>query len=67
MVIVEVSNYHTKTNLLRKCNLSGDFKVNLVKEATDYIWSSARFYSGLENREVDEALPIDRYGHFCHN
>jgi len=42
-------------------------RAKLVSEVTDYIWSSARFYSRLENREVDEVLSVDRHGHFCHN
>lgn len=42
-------------------------RAKMVNQATDYIWSSARFYSCLENNAIDTLLTIDKYGHFSRN
>ena len=42
-------------------------RAKIVSQATDYAWSSARFYSKLENKEIDEVLLVDKYGRFSHN
>ncbi|MFC1593866.1 transposase [Candidatus Omnitrophota bacterium] len=42
-------------------------RAKMVTQAIDYIWSSARFYAKLENKEIDETILIDEYGHFYCN
>jgi len=42
-------------------------RAKMAAKATDYTWSSARFYSKLENKEIDEVMLVDRYGHFYPN
>ena len=42
-------------------------RAKMVDQATDYIWSSARAYSCLENNQIDSLLAIDKYGHFSQN
>ena len=42
-------------------------RAKIVDHATDYAWSSARFYADMDNGMVDKLLPIDKYRHFSHN